>query len=758
MLIAAPARGQAEAQTPLAGKWLLDRGRTLGLLTPRPTVEDAERALIWMEAAARVSPDLAEAYLWQYDLLNRLSRTDAAMAALGSYCKLNPADISAQLDLIDWKFERGQSVEARLAFCTEMLRTADLSPVVQSDLHRRMAGLYVRSGDRSQAQACATKALEAFAGNVAAHALLVELVDEHERAAGQVRMSLAAIAASPANAGEMWRLARLLDSLSLHAEAAKWYERVLTLFELHPGDVPVPVNLLVDFAACCADDGKHEQALEVGARALDINPDSLEARLLLVEVARKSGHAEATNEHREVLRDRFDALDPTSFGNDRLILAGQAAWYYLCCEPDPQRAVLLASRARELMPDSPEVQVVYGLAKLAAEEPDEAATVLRPWTEANQWAAAGLGEALRAQGHTEEALAVWRAGEALRYSGQAYERIVAALASQQQEPSPIPSRAAVIEALRSFDDRMLAFPARPTEALRLEVLAHGKQWAYGEPWLCELRLTNTAAYALSIGAEQMVAGRVLVSLKWGERIEQQFVNYLPLSLALQPVLAPGESITVTQTLDTGPAFALARSTPQRELSLSLSFLLDPVVGRTGEWGSALRGFPPVVVRMQRVAADGSRTGIPSLVRLLREGSEAERIKAVRTLGALIAEREAMRKAPPGYFLHRVDDLRLRKLILWALADPAPVVRAAALDSLRVLELGSRMLAEIAPLLSDANWLVRLEALDMLAETQGESLRPVLERTSASDPDELVRRLADWRLKQLPTVSTQGNRI
>ncbi len=742
-----------EAQTPLAGKRLLDRGRTLGLLTPYPTVKDAERVLIWMEAAARVDPDLAEAYLWQYDLLNRLSRPDAAMAALRSYCKLNPADISARLDLIDWKYERGQSVEARLAFCTGMLQTADLPPVVQSDLHRRMAELYVRNGDRNQAEACATKAVEAFAGNVAAHALLVELADEHGRAARQVRTLLAAIAASPADAGEMWRLARLLDGLSLHAEAVKWYERVLTLFERHPGDGQTPVDLLVDFAACCADEGKHEQALEVGTRALDVDPDSLEARLLLVEVARKSGHAEAANEHREVLRDRFNALDPTSFGHDRLILACQAAWYYLRCEPDPQRAVLLASRARELAPESPEVQIAYGLAKLAAGEPDEAAMVLRPWADANQWAAAALGEALRAQGHTEEALAVLRAGEALRYSGQAYERIVAALAAQQQEPSPIPARAAVLEALRSFDYRVLAFPDRPTEALRLEVLTHGKQWAYGEPWLCELRLTNTTAYALTIGAEQMVAGGVLVSLKWGERTEQQFVNYLPLSLALKPVLAPGESITLTQTLDTGPAFALARSTPQRELSLSFSFLLDPVVGRTGEWVSALRGFPPVVVQVQRVAVDGSRTGIPSLVRLLRGGGEAERIKAVRTLAALIAEREAMRKAPPGYFLHRVDDLSLRKLILSALADRAPVVRAAALDSLRALELGSRMLAEVAPLLSDANWLVRLEALDMLAETQGESFRPVLERASASDPDELVRRLAHWRLKQLPAVST-----
>ena len=128
------------------------------------------------------------------------------------------------------------------------------------------------------------------------------------------------------------------------------------------------------------------------------------------------------------------------------------------------------------------------------------------------------------------------------------------------------------------------------------------------------------------------------------------------------------------------------------------------------------GFSRVGVHVQRVAADASRTGIAALADILRKGAEVDRSRAVRTLVSLIVERQAVRKTPPRYFLHRVDELKLRRLLLSALDDPAPVVRAVVLDSLRLVELGPSMLEEVAPLLSDANWLVRLVALDMLSKS------------------------------------------
>ncbi|MCK4658108.1 MAG: tetratricopeptide repeat protein [Phycisphaerae bacterium] len=736
------------AQEVTAGRWLVNHGHSLGLATLHPTVDDAERVLVWMEAAARINPDLAEAYLWQYDLLRRLNRTEAAKAALKSYCKLNPTDITAELDLIDWQFEACQSVEARLAFCAERLKAGGLPPLVRSDLHRRMAELFRRSGDREQAERYAGKALEAFSGNAEAHKLLVELADERDRPVRQVRWLLATIAALPADVVNMWNLARVLDDLSLHGESAKWYERVSAAFERHPGSGQVPVDLLVDFAACHADQGQYVQAVEKTEQVLQVDPNAVEVRVLLVEVLRKMGQAEAADRHLAVLKKQFKELEPASIGQDEPARAYQAAWYYLRAELDARRAVDFAARALELAPESGEVQVVYGLARLAVGEADEAARVLSPLAGENQWAAAGLGEALSAQGKAEESLKVLRAGEGLRYSGPAYERIVTALATRQAEPAAIPPHTAVLQALRGFDERVLSFAAQPERVLRLEAMVSPEGWSYGQRWVCRLRLCNSGPFPISVGRGRMVAGDVLVSLRWGDKADEQLLNYLPLSLALKPVLAAGEAVTLCATLDVGAAGILARSAAQRELTLTFSFLLDPMAAGSRIRVSALANYPAVVVEVKRMGADASRAGMQVLADLLREGAEADRILAVQTLAGLLAEREAGRGSPSGYHMRRVDEVKLRRLLLAALADPTPVVRAAVLDSLRMVKPGPRMLEQMAPLLSDTSWVVRLLGVDVLGETQGEAFRPVLERMSSGDPDELPRRLAGLSLKRL----------
>lgn len=751
-------RGFLLADSPSTGQWLLNHGRNVGLATPSPAAEDAETVLVWMEAAARVDPDLAEAYLWQYDLLGRLNRPEAARAALQSYCRLRPDDVSARLTLLDSEFENGQSVETRLAFCSQTLGGEGVSALVQSDVHRRIAQLHASSGDRDGAEAHAGQAIAAFAGNVAALNVWVDLADAQSRPLRQVRMLLAAIAAAPGSAPQMWQLASVLDQMSLHEEAARWYERALDLYESPAGGQRPPAELLLAFAASCLDGGQYERALTLGERVVAVAPQSVEARFLLLDVAQKTGRSDVAEQHAGYLTALFQQQqDNAPAGFSVLATAHGETWYYLRHQPDPNKALEAATRARQMAPDRPDIEGIYGLAQLAAGDAQTAEEVLRPWAEARPWAAAGLGEALLAQGRTDEAIAALRQGEALRFSGPAYERIVTALASCQQEPAPVPSRSAIRETLRGFDEACLSFPSRPGEFLRLEVIPQGR-WAFGEPWSCEFRLTNVGTFPISVGQGQMIEGSALVSLRWGESPQEQLVGYLPISLAQTPVLPPGETLSMIRSLDIGPAAALARSAPQREWDLELSVVLDPVVGAGGKLESGLPGFSAVDVRAKRAKVDASRAGMRALLARLREGTEPERIAAVRAVAALIVEREAARHQPPDYFVHRVDELKLRKMLLSALADPAPQVRAAALDALRAVDLGPRTLEQAAPSLSDPHWLVRLLAIDVLSASQGDSFRPVLERTATADPDNLVRRLAKLHLHRVEAKPTQTGAV
>jgi tetratricopeptide (TPR) repeat protein len=745
----------APAQEPPAGEWLLDHARTLGLNTVQPEAEDAERVLIWLEAATRVNPDLADAYLWQFDLLNRLTRSEAAAAALAAYCRLRPEDLSARIELLDRQFEARQSLEARLAFCAEALQAGGLPTIIQSDLHQRRAELLLRGGEKDQARQEAAEAILAYRGNVRAHELLVELADEAERPTLQIRALLAAIAASPARTDQMWQLARALDGLSLHTEAAQWYDRVAAALKSQPTNSPTLVELLADQASSYADDGKFEQARETAERALAIAPDHCAARFLLLDVARQTGGESAAGPHLEALRKQFDRLDPATVSRREFEPLYLAAWFYVRYDPQPARAVQFASRVRELAPQNAEAQAVYGLAKLAAGAPAEAIAALQPWADRDAWAAAGLGEALLAQGQKDAAIKALRTGEALRRSGRAYERIRKALVEQGQEPAPAADRTPVTEALGGFDERVLEFAAHPRDFLRFELTASRGDVPCGGPWRCELRLTSTAPFPITVGEGQMIAGRVLATARRCDAAEQRIADYLPLSLALRPVLANGESIRLTTTPLVGPAWVLAQAAPQQAFAIEISFVLDPVSDPAGPgYVSALPDFAAARLTVQRTAVDASRTGVQGLLNSLRNGTESERMRAVRTLAALVAEREAARLAPPDYVFHRVDEIKLRRAVLATLADPTPIVRAAALDALRGLEFDPRVLEQVAPALSDANWLVRLLVLDVLAEKQGQVFRPVLESSARAEPDDLVRRAAALRLKQVQRALPQ----
>jgi HEAT repeat protein len=244
-----------------------------------------------------------------------------------------------------------------------------------------------------------------------------------------------------------------------------------------------------------------------------------------------------------------------------------------------------------------------------------------------------------------------------------------------------------------------------------------------------------------IGEGRMTEGRILVSLAWADGGSGQWPGYLPLALHDQPVLAPGSRIACALTLDVGPAADLAASFPQRELELTARFTLDPVPGTAGGWVSALRAFPDAVLQVKRPAVNVSRTELDRLMKAGGRGSDAERVRAVGIFGALIRESESATRGALDYAPRRVDEIKLAREVMTALQAPSPSVRTAALEALRGVTFTKRTFQEVAPLLSDPDWLVRVTTLDVLAAVQGGTLRPVLEKLATADRDELVRRAA-----------------
>ena len=143
----------ALAEPRSAGKWLVDLGRDYPL-TPQAGLSsvDAEITLLFMQAAARVEPDLAEAYRWQVDLLQVLGRQDEARLALEAYVQRAGEDIPARLAWVQACLDARQTAESRAAFCRDELARPGIPPVIASDLHRRLAEFHWNRGEDAAAR------------------------------------------------------------------------------------------------------------------------------------------------------------------------------------------------------------------------------------------------------------------------------------------------------------------------------------------------------------------------------------------------------------------------------------------------------------------------------------------------------------------------------------------------------------------------------------------------------------------------------
>jgi tetratricopeptide (TPR) repeat protein len=234
------------------GKWLVDLGRDYPL-SPQAGLSDAdaEITLLFMEAASRVEPDLAEAYRWQYDMLTALEREAEARESLARYVRLMPADISAHLQLVALTVDVHQTAEVRADACRTLLEEGNLPKPVTSDLHRRLAEYYYNRGEEDRVRSEAESALADYPFNFAARRLLNAVSAGEQTAVDRVRFCLSVLECSPASAEVAWQLGNELRELGLGVEADRWYKHAIDMYGLIPPG-KAPPELLADQAAAVA--------------------------------------------------------------------------------------------------------------------------------------------------------------------------------------------------------------------------------------------------------------------------------------------------------------------------------------------------------------------------------------------------------------------------------------------------------------------------------------------------------------------------
>lgn len=747
----------ADAPPPEAGKWLTDLARDYALEagTHRIDPADAASVLVLLASASRVDPALAEPHYWRYDLLTQLGRTADAAEALAAYAAREPDDLAARAQVVDTVLAGRQTSEGRQAFLEDALGRPGLPDEIASDLHRRLAELFAQRRQLDAANRHVERALELVPLNVAARRLQWELAADADAPAQRVRLALRLIEANPTQVNLVWELAGLLDDLSLHDAAIEWYRYAIDVHTASTGQAP-GADYLMDLAACQLDAGRTQPAFDTAGEAIAAEPDSIPARLLMVEICRRLGREDLAQGQIRAIGEHYDAALDTLRTNRDFDAAAQAAWFYARYQPMPKRAMELATLAMSAPAPDATAKIAYGFAAVDHQQYDDAVKVLAPLAADNPWAAIALAQAYFATQRPAQAIATLRDAARLRHSGVAYRQIAEMLAVHGQKPPPMPDRSDELQILNAFDRAVLGFAREPKQYVSFSATFTDDRYVLTQPVRVRFEMSNIGPFAVTCGPGMMVSPTVVLSaVTAGDRM-RQWPGFMSVSMNRCSVLPPGRSIVVEQTLDVGPLRRLLHGTPQVAQQIALSATLDAVMVGDGKWVPALGGQTAPTVRARRVAFVPDAGRLDRVLELSASGSVGQRAAAAGMLACLLAERQHIAAGRLRYSTRPLDASTVQQALLAALDDPHWYVRTRTVEGLRRIRLDASWFERLAGVFGDPHWLVRLMGVLLMAEQQGSTFARPAATFADNDPDELVRQLAKaylarWRQAPAPTT-------
>ncbi|NLX14549.1 MAG: hypothetical protein GXY44_12980 [Phycisphaerales bacterium] len=749
MLLVSPR--MAKAQDLTNGKWLVDLGRDYPLSAQAGlSAADGQIALLFMQAARRIEPDLAEACHWSYDLLLAFGREAEALDSLGRYVMLQPDDQPAYLDWIDLSLRNLQVAEQRVEFCREHLDRKNQPAEVLSHLHRRLAEVYFNRGDVAQAVREAESAVEAYPCNLAAVMLLDQLHSNQAGPVAQVQHLLRLLACNPADIGSTRRLAELLYWEGVPAEADRWYKHAISLYE-HMPPYSAPPELLLARVSALIDSGGLDQAEYLLRQVNESHPDRIDGRLLNARLAEKRGDPATARRHikaaSESVKFMLANVGPTAH-LDPGVLA-EMAWFFAHYDAQPAVAERLARAVLAEQPDSPVAKRALGSALRQAGRDDDAIDLLKPLAGSDAWAAVELARVLDSQSRTGEARAYLQAASTQPTTGEQRAALAEIMGGPTSASASAPMDSTTTEniraALESFDAVAIDYPLYTSRYLQVSVRPAETDFLPGRPWWCDFELKNNGPFAITLGPGQMTDADLLCIVETvGDRRRTSGAS-LRISLNRKIRLAPGETIVHRQTIDIGTIRAGMIGTPRMDHQVSVAAVLSPIA--TGYengwavWKAGLGGLELAPIRFRRRALGASRQALDTVLGVVRSGSVADRIRAAEILAMLLAEQQHLAAGRLNYKAARLDMPALQSAILGALRDREWSVRARVTESLRWFVLDEAGTRQAMELLNDEHWLVRGLAMRMLTDHFADKFLPVLERYAESDSDPWCREFA-----------------
>ena len=313
-LLVNPSMGAATTPEAEALAWRLD-GISGTLLGPTQPNAAWRRSDALLQAAARLNPNEPRFPRLRVLIMQHLSDTDGAIAALRSYRTLVPQDRLAQAQLIDLYATKLETLDAKLAYLKSLLDKKEIAPEVRAHIGERCTELLLQVS-KSEAAEMAKRAVELYPLPEATRQNY-ELSGRSKPPAEQAVMLLQLLKANPNQPAYLTELGRLLVGFNLIDSGLQCYDLALGIILNSGPSRPADFHdLLVDYASLQIIAGHSDAANGVLGQMLQQRPLDIDAWFLKLSM-NKPGAApdpDAIAFARSALTQRWNAVHDDVLG------------------------------------------------------------------------------------------------------------------------------------------------------------------------------------------------------------------------------------------------------------------------------------------------------------------------------------------------------------------------------------------------------------------------------------------------------------
>jgi hypothetical protein len=715
------------------------------------TAEDVEQAIVFLGAILEL--DNRADYILSEMIKLASQDTHREHSKLVSYLLRNYVDESADLEVIrkaiSYLLGRLNSREEREKTLEEMLNDlGDRNTVLGSELATLLGLLMTEKADLEAAKPYLMQAYYSNRYNKLAFAKLAELMPEQVGPTMYLEHLRLGLRENPLGMEAALAFAEYAERLELYETAAGAYGYCAELFEFLYQSEALPAQIYLPWAISSYNTQRSQhECLRIASDLRQSSRFDLLLEAIAGKAAAKLGDQRQANQILQAAEEKaLELIDDDRGSEGHQPPAAdyeKLAWFYCFASPDADKALEWANKAYSTEPNSASAASILAYSLLMNGQTEWAKMLVDNY-EQNQIAAVTLAQIQLAKEQQSSAIETLKSAIARDPGSLAAERAKQILVEHGSEYiSPIDPNIVLTELRSIFGEAVVPAFAGPEKIISVKLNMQSREFRYGSEFGATVTATNNSTEPLVVSDAGLFKGNIRVDARISGDIEKEIPNLVSVKVRPALPIKPGRSILIPVRLFTGDLRRILLGYPQASLEIEFTVYLDPVTATDGEQTSALAWIEPARLSVKRLGVELSNRYLQNRLNSLSKGRQGQKVKVAQLFTGLLIEQNAMADREPLYNFKYADWMPplLKSALAQALADDDWIVKVHAMAGMVSLLLDYELISAVAENLSDTRWPVRLMTVFLLAKSQGDNFRKVLDSTAKYDSNERVRQMA-----------------